>query len=222
MVFDDAVSAFLLAFPALFSIINPVAGALIFREVTEDRTHEERVRLAWQVGCNSLIVLLVALWAGSYVLAFFGISLAALRIAGGTVVALFAWSVLVHPEHREAHKQAQVEATPTGPEEDIAFFPLTLPITTGPGTISVAITLGSERSEANPHALLYLAGVSIAALAMAVVVWLAFRSADGLGGLLGHAGQRILARLSAFLLLCIGVQIIVSGATPVLQSVLHP
>lgn len=76
-------AALLLAFPALFSIVNPIAGAFIFREATADRTHAERVKLARRVGLYSLLVMLVALWAGSYVLALFGITIAALRIAGG-------------------------------------------------------------------------------------------------------------------------------------------
>ncbi len=98
---------FLLAFPALFSIVNPVAGAFIFREATADRTHAERLTLARRVGTYSLLVMLVALWAGSYVLAVFGISLAALRIAGGIVLSLFAWELLGAPERREGRKQEQ-------------------------------------------------------------------------------------------------------------------
>ena len=220
MLWRDASNGFLLAFPALFSIINPIAGALIFRQITDGRTHPERVRLAWQVGRNSLAVMLVALWSGSYVLAFFGISLNALRIAGGMVVALFAWSVLNHPEHREQEKQQVAQETTSSREDEIAFFPLTLPVTTGPGTISVVIALGADRPEANLRTLIFLAGTSVAAAAMAVVIWMAFRWADSLCELLGHSGQRVVARLSAFLLLCIGVQIMITGVTTILQPLL--
>ena len=222
MFFGDAARAFLLAFPALFSIVNPLAGALIFREITSERTHAQRVRLAARVGVNSLLVMLVALWAGSYVLAFFGISLGALHIAGGLVVALFAWSMLNAPErdeHREKREQA-AQAVPTGVGvDDIAFFPLTLPVTTGPGTISVAVALGAGHSEGGP-AWLFFVGVSAAAAAMAAVIWIAYRSADRLAELLGPNGQHTLTRLSAFLLLCIGVQILVTGATDILHPLL--
>lgn len=225
MLFGDLAGAFLIAFPALFSIINPVAGALMFREATADRTHPERVRLAKRVGLYSLGIMLAALWGGSYVLAFFSISIEALRIAGGVVVALFAWGMLNAPEHREARKQA--EAVPAEGAEDIAFFPLTLPVTTGPGTISVAVALGSGHPAGGARALLFFAGVSAAAAAMALVIWLAYAWADRLAGLLGHNGRRMLTRLSAFLLLCIGVQILISGVTGVLHpsagvGVLHP
>ena len=103
----DLLAAFLLAFPALFSIVNPITGAFIFREATADRSHAQRVALARRVGLYSLLVMLVALWAGSYVLAVFGISIAALRIAGGLVLALFAWELLGAPDKREDRKQQQ-------------------------------------------------------------------------------------------------------------------
>lgn len=210
--------AFLLAFPALFSIINPVAGALIFREATADFGTGGRRRLANRVAANSALVMLVALWGGSYVLAFFGISLDALRLAGGIVVALFAWEILSKPERRQARKRA--EAAPSEGEQEIAFFPLTLPVTTGPGTISVAVALGSEHPASGAPALLFFAGVSAAAAAMALVILVIYRSSDRLTRLLGPTGERVLTRLSAFLLLCIGVQIMLTGAMDVLGQVL--
>ncbi|MBV8458691.1 MAG: MarC family protein [Acetobacteraceae bacterium] len=215
MYFGEISNAFLLALPALFSIINPIAGALIFHEATLPFTHEQRARLAWKVGFNSLIVMLAALWAGSYVLAFFGISVAALRIAGGLVVALFAWELLKDPENWEARRRDQA-ASSTG--EDIAFFPLTLPITTGPGAISVAVALGAVRPEPVTQALQFFAGVSAAAAVMAVVIFVLYRSADSMARFLGPSGERILTRLSAFLLLCIGVQIMITGAMDLLHG----
>ena len=98
-------AAFLLAFPALFSIVNPIAGAFIFREATADRTHPERVLLARRVGVYSLLVMLVSLWAGSYLLSIFGISIAALRMAGGLVVGGYAWELMGLPARRESRKQ---------------------------------------------------------------------------------------------------------------------
>ena len=216
MYFGEISNAFLLAFSALFSIINPVAGALIFHEATLPFTPEQRARLAGKVGFNALIVMLAALWAGSYVLAFFGISVDALRIAGGVVIALFAWELLKAPEDWEARKRDQA-ATSTG--EDIAFFPLTLPITTGPGTISVAVALGAVRPEPFTQAWQFFAGVSAAAAAMAVVIFALYRSADRMARLLGPSGERTLTRLSAFLLLCIGVQIMITGAVDVLHGI---
>ena len=211
-------SAFLLAFPALFSIVNPVAGAFIFREATADRTHDGRVALARLVGLYSLLVMLTALWAGSYVLSFFGISIAALRIAGGLVLALFAWSLLDSPERRDARKQEQ--AAPAEGADDVAFFPLTLPFTTGPGTIAVSVALGAGHPQGARGFWLFYAGVSLAAAAMAAVIWVAYANSDRLSDFLGQNGSRTVTRLSAFLLFCIGVQLLITGVVDVLGPLL--
>ncbi|WP_233553227.1 MarC family protein [Teichococcus wenyumeiae] len=217
---SSIVAAFLLAFPALFSIVNPLSGALIFNHVMEERGLAERNRLARRVGFYSLIVLLVSLWGGAYVLNFFGISLGALRLAGGLVVAVRAWSLLNAPEEHEARKEQQ--AAPAGDAEDVAFFPLTLPFTTGPGSIAVAIALGSTRPRAGePGQWTFLLGVTAAAVAMAACVWIFYSSASRLVALLGRDGARVVNRLAAFLLLCIGVQIAVSGVQDVLTPIIH-
>ena len=207
---NAALAAFLLAFPAFFSIVNPPGGAFIFNEVTAHLAREDRARLAGKVGVYSLIVMLGALWGGAYVLNFFGISLAALRLAGGVVVAKHAWDLLSAPERQEARKQEQAGSGGAA-VEDLAFFPLTLPFTTGPGTISVAVALGAGRPTGGEALLAFFVGMTAAALAMAVCIWVAYRSADRVAGLVGGPARRTIARLSAFLLLCIGVQIMVTG-----------
>ena len=160
--------------------------------------------------------MLVALWAGSYVLALFGISLSALRIAGGVVLSAFAWELLNAPDRRDSRKQEQ--AAEAGPADDAAFFPLTLPFTTGPGTIAVALGAGHPVSGGDWAA--FYAGCSLAAAAMAAVIWLTYSYADCLSDLLGRTGSRTVSRLSAFLLLCIGVQILITGVIGALQPLL--
>ncbi len=214
-----AVQAFLLSFPALFSIINPLTGAFIFFEVTESRAERERERLARQVALYSLLVMLVALWAGSFILAFFGISVEALRIGGGAVVAAAAWHLLNAPEQREAQKQEQ--AAPVEGAEDIALFPLTIPFTTGPGTIAVSVALGAEHPLALSGSLRFFAGLSAAAVANAAVIWLAYRLGDRIAHMLGPTGTRTVTRLFAFLLLCIGVQILITGVEGVLSPLVQ-
>ncbi len=222
-----ASAAFLLAFPTLFSIVNPLSGAIIFNQVTAERGHTERLELARRVGFNSAMVMLVSLWGGSYILNFFGITLNALRIAGGIVVAIRAYQMLSAPEAHEERKQAQadtINAPDQGSRDDasaIAFFPLTLPFTTGPGTISVAIALGTERPAYGDGLLAFFLGASCAALAISALIWIFYAMADRLGAFLGPGGRQVVTRLAAFLLLGIGVQIIVSGAIPVLHQALH-
>ena len=214
----DALRNFLLALSALFSIVNPPSAALIFGQVTADRSHAERLALAGRIAVYAATVMLVSLWGGAYVLDFFGVTIDALRIAGGLVVAVRAWDMLAEPEQHEERKQEQ--AREAQGIEDVAFFPLTMPFTTGPGTISVAIALGSN-VPTGAGRLSYILGASTAALAIAAMIWIAYRSADRLMDWLGEARARVLNRLSWFLLLCIGVQIALNGATGALRLVLR-
>jgi multiple antibiotic resistance protein len=213
----NAGESFLLAFPALFSIVNPVGSAFIFDAVTANMSHAVRSQLAGRVAIYSFIVMLGALWLGTYVLSFFGVTIAALRIAGGTVVALNAWHLLTATEHHEASKQEQ--AGPVGEAAmDMAFFPLTMPFTAGPGTISVAVALGAERPSHGLVLLWFFLGVTGGAAVISAMVWFCYRSADRVAAWLGASARRSLSRLMAFLLLCIGVQILITGIEDVVLS----
>ncbi len=211
---DAAVESFLLSFPALFSIVNPFGGALIYAQVTRHWSRDTRVLVAARIGIFSFMVMAGALWGGAYILGFFGISLAALRIAGGFVVADTAYRLLSAPETREARKQEQ--ASGDLDPADSALFPLTVPFTAGPGTISVAIALATNHP-ADPQTLaISMIGDGLAAAAVALLVWLAYMGADWLVSAFGPSGARTLSRVSAFLLLCIGVQVLLGGVKDVL------
>ncbi len=203
-------SAFAIAFPAMFSIVNPVGNALTFLNVTAHRSREERSRLARRIGVYSLVILLGSIWFGAYVLGFFGVSIGALRIAGGMVVAVQAWAMLMAPDP-PATRSDTVDPNGAASDQDVAFFPLTMPFTTGPGAIAVAIALGSESMPQQGGAVSFLGGISLAAVAIAALGWLIYASADRITRLLGRGGERILSRLVAFLLLCIGIQMLWSG-----------
>jgi multiple antibiotic resistance protein len=213
---SSVLGAFLLGFPALFSIVNPIGAALTFYNVTLDRTHHERVQLARLIGFYSLCILLGSLWLGGYILNFFGVSLGALRVGGGLVVAIRAWGLLMAPETHEDRKQN--DAAPAVGHEDVAFFPLTMPFTTGPGSIAVSIALASERPNDGRAVLPFFAGVTLAAVIIALMVWVLYTFSDRLLSRMGTAGARVVTRLAAFLLLCIGVQIVSNGA----ESLMRP
>lgn len=232
---DSAVQQFLLAFSGLIAIVNPIGGSLIFAQVAGAYSHAERVVLARRIGIYAALVMLGALWAGTPILNFFGVSLGALRIAGGLVVMSAAWNQLNRPEAREARKQAEASGSEDRPPppsaqparepvagalSEIAFFPLTLPFTTGPGTIAVAITLGANRPAAMADRLGFYVGVSLAAIGVAAAVALVYGSADRVVALIGPARARVAGRLFAFLLLCVGTQILVNGVKDVLEPLL--
>lgn len=218
---DSALSSFLLVLTSLFSIVNPIGASLIFAQVNSARSHADRVELARRVGLYSAQIMLVAFWAGAPILNFFGVSLAALRIAGGLVVAASAWTMLNAAEAREARKTAEVANERVRENfAEIAFFPMTLPFTTGPGTIAVAVALGANRPVGASDRLGFYVGATLAALVMALAIFLIYASADRVVALIGPVGARVLGRLFAFLLLCIGTQITVNGVTDVLSPML--
>jgi multiple antibiotic resistance protein len=115
-------------------------------------------------------------------------------------------SAETHPD-RMGHERAE-EQGGAGDPMQLAFFPLTLPFTTGPGTIAVAITIGAERPSTGVGFVAFFLGASIAAVANAAIIWIFYRSADRLTNFIGPTAQAVIVRLTAFLLMCIGVQIL--------------
>jgi multiple antibiotic resistance protein len=192
----------LLASSALFSVVNPLGSALIFIQITAGCSEAERRALARRIALYAAFVLLASLWSGCSILSFFGVSLPALRIAGGFVMAASAWSLL----------NASEPVGPPGCGSDGAFFSLTMPLTTGPGTISVAVALGSAPPAVEPGSGVPLLATTLAALGVAASIWAAYSFAGTLAARLGPAGARLLTRLSAFLLLCIGIETGLNGA----------
>ena len=218
---ETFLAALLFAFPTLFSIVNPLGSALIFREATSGRSTSERRYLAGRIAIYTAFILIGSMWIGGFVLAFFGISLGALRVAGGLVVTVSAWGLLMDPQGHEDRKVA--DAAPThGDPEDVAFFPLTMPLTTGAGTIAVAIALASQQPSDSIGRFSYLAGESVAALAIAALVWVSYAWSDRVVALLGARGARIVSRLTAFILLCVGIQIISTGVASLAAAILAP
>jgi multiple antibiotic resistance protein len=204
----------LLGFPALFSITDPLGNSIIFSQMTADCSHAERIAVARRVGFYALIVLLFSLWAGSYALTFFGITLPALKIGGGLVVAASGWHLLYSDDQREAANTSEPQGQKP-PAVDMAFFPITMPLVVGPGAISVSITLGAARPSIgfDPG---YLLGVSLATVVVAAIVCVLFTYADGIGRILGESGQRAVKRIVSLLLLTIGVQIVTLGVQDML------
>ena len=210
---EDFGVLFLLVFAAAFPIVNPAGSALIFLEFTHSADHRLREELARRVALFSFLVLNVSLFIGSYVLAFFGISVPALRVAGGIVVAAAGWKFLQDQNQKSVDEGAIAQQLSREDYYGMAFYPFTMPITTGPGTISVMIALGTSHATHDPlqHRFLFDLAALAANFAVALLVYVCFGFADRVQRILGNSGTMILLRLAAFVLFCIGVQIIFSG-----------
>jgi multiple antibiotic resistance protein len=207
---NDFANAFLLVYAGLFPILNPIGSAPIFLGLTATCSEAERTALAGRVAVNSILLLAGSMFIGTHLLVFFGITLPVVRIAGGLVLIAFAWRLLHNGAELADHR-------PVAGSEQAAvdsFYPLTMPLTVGPGSIAVAIALGSQRPAGRmtlSEAAL-LGGSAIAGiLALSLTVYVCYRFARRTIALLGPNGINVVIRLSAFILLCIGIQILWTG-----------
>ena len=210
---------FLIVLAALFSVVNPPGTALVFLSMTKYASIAERRSLARRVARNAFFVMTGSLLLGALILKVYGISVPVLRVAGGIIVAAAGWKLL------NEGTQNEVGASLTeGQRTDYtsqAFYPLTLPLTTGPGTVAVMISLGLSRSAYSDFTedFRFFVASLLATAVMAAAIYVCFAYSDQVERLLGRSGTNIAVRLFAFILFCLGIQIIWTGASDLLSSV---
>jgi multiple antibiotic resistance protein len=212
----DAVKVFFLVLSALYPIVDPLSGSPIFLALTKEYSPEVRRALSRRIAFNSFFLMIGSYFIGSHVLGFFGVSLPVVQVGGGLVVVAIGWKMLMQRD--EPGDAARKSVQP----QDVfrrAFYPLTLPLTVGPGSISVAITLGANSTHRyGVHILIILAALVSTAL-IGVSIFLCYGFADRLARMLGETAMTVIIRLSSFLLVCIGVQIMWNGVSALLSSV---
>jgi multiple antibiotic resistance protein len=213
-------ATFLLAFTALFSIVNPLSGAFIFFGATQGMEPKVRAHVSRWVAIYAFCIVTASLYIGAYVLSFFGISIPVLRVAGGIVVSMSGWRMLNEPDATEQRRsEAPYPRTIGVPPSRLAFYPLAMPLTTGPGTISVAVSIGAGRPTGFHASSLEFFGETLAAVVLlAVLIYVAYRNSSRLADMIGSTGTTIIVRLSAFLLFCIGIQVFWNGAAELLGT----
>jgi multiple antibiotic resistance protein len=207
---NPVVKEILLIFAALLPIVNPLGMAPIFAEMTLPYSETIRRTVAMRVAINGFALLVASLFIGSYILQFFGISLAAVQFGGGLVVTIAGWKIL---NRTSDMSDRRVESSPNNQEIlSQAFYPLTMPLTVGPGSIAVALTLGSNLHEERHVQLIVSALAAVLGIVLiGITIFLCYWLSEGLQRLLGPTGTSILIRLSAFIVLCIGIQIMFNG-----------
>jgi len=211
----EVAKSILLIVSALFPIVNPIGGAPVFLAFTSDYTTPARRLLAWRITVNSFILIVASYLIGTHILAFFGISIPVVQVGGGLIVISTGWAMLKQKDPDE-RGQIQRDVNPA----DIlrrAFYPLTLPLTVGPGSISIAITLGANAPHHLGGNLISILSAVIGAAILAATIYLCYGFADRLAAVLGQTGMNVILRLSSFLLVCIGVQIFWNGASTLLN-----
>jgi multiple antibiotic resistance protein len=214
--FFESAKSILLIVSALFPIVNPIGGSPVFLLLTQDYSKESRKLLARRVAINSFILLIVSMVVGMHILSFFEISLPVVQVGGGLIVVSTGWAMLTRSDQVDRGQSHQAVT-----QDDIlknAFYPLTLPLTVGPGSISIAITLGANEPRHLGANLLALLSAAIGAALIAVTIYICYGYSARLAAAVGPSGMDVILRLSSFLLVCIGVQILWNGVSALVKT----
>ena len=207
----------LLIITALFPIVDPLGGAPIFLALTSHYSPASRRTLSRQIAINSVLLLVSSFLIGAHILAFFGISLPVVQVGGGLVVMATGWAMLKQKDQDQIRGTLRETTEPEDVYKD-AFYPLTLPLTVGPGSISVAVTLGANAPRHLGLNFLGIIAAVIGSLAIAASIYLCYGFADRLATLLGPTAMSVIMRLSSFLLVCIGIQIVWNGLSTLVRT----
>ena len=203
---------FIYLFAALFSVLNPIGTVPIFVGLTQDDSNIERNRISLWTSINVFLILIISFFVGQYVLSFFGISIDALRIAGGIVILDSGFSLLSGKitKKRGINKKVENDAQK---RNDIALTPLAIPMLAGPGSISLLIAFYQEH-----HEPIEIAIAVLAILCTSIVIFIILKSAHYLARFLGASGIVAISRIIGFIVIAIGIQYIVSSIINIIKG----
>lgn len=218
----EFIRTLIVAFVTLFPVVNPIGDAPIFLSMTRQYPNPVQKLLARKIAMYGFFILAVSLLIGTEILAFLGIKLFVVQIAGGLVVASTGWNLLSQKDDDDS----QLEPATIEDALKHAFYPLTMPLSVGPGSISIAITLGAHLRPTGSSIfsrafLLQLAAALTGMALLCLVMALCYGGAERLGRVLGKTGTDVMIRLSAFFLVAIGLQIMWNGLSSGWQLLGH-
>jgi multiple antibiotic resistance protein len=205
-------------FVALFPVVNPIGTALVLDPFLHQLTKSERKIAAAKIALYCFLICTMTLFVGSWLFKMFGISLPIVRIAGGILICRTGWQMLA--PSLESNNSAEKSSPDHHKDvEDILFYPMAFPMTTGAGTISVLLTLSAHGDDSAWTAhLIKMSAIFLAIVLMSILIYVCYASTPQILGKLGARGVQIVNRLSAFLVFCVGLQIAATGLQLFLQN----
>jgi multiple antibiotic resistance protein len=212
----DAIKVFFLILSALFPIVDPVSGSPLFLALTSEYSPQMRRALSLRVAVDSFFLMIGSYFVGSHLLGFFGVSLPVVQVGGGLIVVAVGWQMLMQKDAAPNPTRTNIQPQNVFSQ---AFYPLTLPLTVGPGSISIAITLGANATHRYGFHILLILSALLATALIGVSIYVCYGYSDRLARALGDTAMAVIIRLSSFLLVCIGVQIMWNGMSALLSSV---
>jgi multiple antibiotic resistance protein len=198
---------------ALFSVINPLGTVPIFVGLTKSNSIKERNGVAFWAALNVLLILIISFYLGKYLLLFFGISLPALKIAGGIIITSSGFSLLTgrFSEHKGMKKREKDDAYN---RSEVSLTPLAIPMLAGPGTISLLITYNNEFVNMSERLLILLAMISTG-----FIIYFVLKSGFIIVKVLGASGINALSRIIGFIVIAIGIEYVISGCLAIYYSI---
>ncbi len=214
---------FVFAFSALVPVANPLGSTLIILGMVGNAPESVYRELARKIAIRTILFLVVVELVGATLLTFFGISLPGVQVAGGLALAAMGWKLLNEQDAEHDHAQAAVAATSVESLQERVFYPLTFPVTVGPGCIVVMLTLSAHASVRNvAEDVAAHLGILAAVIALSVLVFYCYAYAPKITERVSRQTAQGILRVVAFVLLCIGVQITSNGVQALLKAVLKP
>lgn len=205
---------FLYVFAALFSVINPLGTVPVFVGLTSDESTQERNRTSLLTTVNVIAILIISFFAGTYLLAFFGISLNALRIAGGMIIVTSGFALLTGTFSKHKGMKNKRVQKDLDKREKFSLTPLAIPMLAGPGSISLLITFNQKYRESSDILL-----VVLAVLAVGLVTYIILRSSHYISRLLGASGINAISRIVGFIVISIGVEYISAAVISIFKTI---
>ncbi|MFW0765858.1 MarC family NAAT transporter [Trabulsiella odontotermitis] len=205
----------------LLPLANPLTTVALFLGLAGNMNSAERNRQSMMASIYVFAIMMVAYYAGQLVMNTFGISIPGLRIAGGLIVAFIGFRMLFPQQkaHESPEAESKTEELRDEPDANIAFVPLAMPSTAGPGTIAMIISSASTVKEGvNFSAWVVLVAPPLIFAAVALILWGSLRSSGAIMRMVGKGGIEAISRLMGFLLVCMGVQFIINGVLEIITS----
>lgn len=209
--FADVIPFFIGTFVSMISIVDPLMAIPLFLSLTGDDTKEQKKQVAYDASLYTFGILMLFFVAGTLILNIFGISINALKIAGGLMILMSAFNMLEKKDRLLPEEQEEART-----KEDVAFSPIAMPMLSGPGAIAVLIGL-----TADAHTLLHYLAIFLVLIIVAVLCYVCMILADTLTAKVGNTMLKAFTRIMGFILLCVGIQFIVNGVTPILEGIMH-
>jgi multiple antibiotic resistance protein len=218
--FHSFIHLVFIGFIALFPVVNPIGSAFIVSPFFSKLSHKERVKAVKRIVLYAFSICAFTLFIGRWILELFGLSVPVIQLAGGIMICKIGWEFLSSDKQPETTSTDKTDLKQVALIENKLFYPITFPITTGAGTIAVLFTLSTQGGDTKEFSqyLLNNGALLISIIGICILIFIFFVNANRLINYIGSRNEKIVNRLMAFLIFCVGLQIAVGGITHLIKG----